>query len=71
MLNKTQIDSNTSLLDFYSQLANSLIISEQFKKCLIWFQILLTQAGLPCIAEPKWEGMSCSFENKMFTKTSV
>ena len=71
MLNKTRIDSNTSLLDFYSQLANSLIISEQFKKFLIWFQILLTQAGLPCIAEPKWEGMSCSFENKMLTKTSV
>ena len=53
MLNKTQIDSNTSLLDFYSQLANSLIISEQFKDFLILFQILLTQAGLPCIAEPK------------------
>ena len=35
MLNKTQVDSNTSLLDFYSQLANSLIISEQFKKFLI------------------------------------
>ena len=35
MLNKTQIDSNTSLLDFYSQLANSLIISEQFKDFLI------------------------------------
>ena len=71
MLNKTQIDSNTSLLDFYSQLANSLTISEQFKKKFIWFQIFLTQAGLTCIAEPKWEGMSCSFENKMFTKTSV
>ena len=33
--------------------------------------LFLHKQDRPCIAEPKREGIPCTFENKLFTKASV
>ena len=58
-------------LTYIHKLTNSQIISELFRKFAINFKYFRNKQDRHCIAEPKPEGMPCTFENKLFTKTSV
>ena len=73
MSNKKQMGSNTSLLDllFTNWLIQSLFQSSSRNLLLVNLKYFQHKQGRPCVVDPKWEGMPCKFENKLFRRTSV